>query len=123
MSFSCAACGTAGLSQTLTVPPVCACCLRFERAASCPHSHFALGVASFEPRGGARFVTQSVSLSGVRLVDGWVLSNPDLCARLRAAAVVSTQTVAPVLTFCVGCGVGSFDPRGAVRNISNLSRP
>eukprot|EP00964_Phaeocystis_antarctica_P038806 scaffold22206_cov75-Phaeocystis_antarctica.AAC.1 len=36
-----------------------------------------------------------------------------MCARVRVAAVVSTQTVAPVLAFCVGCGVGSFDPRGA----------
>ena len=63
--------------------------------------------------GAARGLTQSVSLSGVRLVDGWVLSNADLCARVRVAAVVSTQTVAPVLAFCVGCGVGSFDPRAA----------
>ena len=61
----------------------------------------------------ARGLTQSVSLSGVRLVDGWVLSNPDLCARVRVAAVISTHTVAPVLAFCVGCGVGSFDPRAA----------
>eukprot|EP00964_Phaeocystis_antarctica_P079001 scaffold49167_cov71-Phaeocystis_antarctica.AAC.2 len=33
----------------------CAYCLRFERAPSCPHSHFAFRPAStFEPRGGAR---------------------------------------------------------------------
>ena len=56
------------------------------------------------PAAAARGVTQSVSLSGVRLVDGWVLSTPDMCARVRVAAVVSTQTVAPVLAFCVGCG-------------------
>ena len=57
----------------------------------------------------ARGLTQSVSLSGVRIVDGWDLSNLDLCARVRVAAVVSTQTVAPVLAFCV-----VRSPRGAV---------
>ena len=63
----------------------------------------------------ARGVTQSVSLSGVRLVDGWVLSNPDLGARVRVAAVVSTQTVAPVLAFCVGRRRRLVrTPRGAV---------
>eukprot|EP00964_Phaeocystis_antarctica_P091579 scaffold58763_cov81-Phaeocystis_antarctica.AAC.1 len=34
----------------------------------------------------ARGLTQSVSLSGVRLVDGWILSNLDLCDRVRVAA-------------------------------------
>ena len=63
----------------------------------------------------ARGVTQSVSLSGVRLVDGWVLSNPDLGALVRVAAVVSTQTVAPVLAFCVGRRRRLVrTPRGAV---------
>ena len=31
----------------------------------------------------ARGLTQCVSLSGVRIVDGWDLSNLDLCARVR----------------------------------------
>ena len=63
----------------------------------------------------ARGLTQSVSLSGVRIVDGWDLSNLDLCARVRVAAVVSTQTVAPVLAFCVGVWRRLVrSPRGAV---------
>ena len=112
--LSCAAFGTAGLCQTLTAPPACVLPSFRARTVVSALAFCVGGVASFETRGGARRdSTQSVSLSGVRLVDGWVLSNPDLCARVRVAAVISTHTVAPVLAFCVGCGVGSFDPRAA----------
>ena len=46
----------------------------------------------------------------MRLVDGWVLSNPDLCARVRVAAVVSNDRPSRALR---APGVPFTTPRAA----------